>query len=31
VTRVENEISLRREGDEEDDLALVAMRFAGTA
>ena len=27
VTRVENEISLRREGKEPDDLALLAMRF----
>ena len=29
VTRVENEIALRREGDEADDLALLAMRFVG--
>ncbi len=28
VTKVENEISLRREGNEADDLALLAMRFA---
>ena len=27
VTRVENEIALRREGEEPDDLALLAMRF----
>jgi hypothetical protein len=30
VTRVENEIGLRREGDEADDLALLAMRFVGS-
>ena len=29
VTTVENEIGLRREGEELDDLALLAMRFAG--
>ena len=28
VTTVENEIGLRREGEETDDLALLAMRFA---
>jgi serine phosphatase RsbU (regulator of sigma subunit) len=28
VTRVENEIALRRQDDEVDDLALLAMRFA---
>ena len=31
VTRVENEIALRREGQEGDDLALLAMRFANGA
>jgi serine phosphatase RsbU (regulator of sigma subunit) len=31
VTKVENEISLRREGEEPDDLALLAMRFAGAS
>jgi hypothetical protein len=30
VSRVESEIGLRRAGDDEvDDLALLAMRFAG--
>ena len=29
--RVENEIALRREGDEADDLALLAMRFVNGA
>jgi serine phosphatase RsbU (regulator of sigma subunit) len=31
VTRVENEVALRREGAEPDDLALLAMRFLNGA
>jgi serine phosphatase RsbU (regulator of sigma subunit) len=30
VTTVQNEIGLRREGEELDDLALLAVRFAGS-